>query len=105
MFCPWDFPGKNTAVGCHALLQGILLIQGSKLHLLRLRQILYPLRHLGSLGEREGRLKQRTELAWFPECCMEGHLPNMDIRLLHESKINFIFYDATAVWEIVYYSS
>ena len=24
--CPWDSPGKNTAVGCHALLQGISLI-------------------------------------------------------------------------------
>ena len=23
--CPWDFPGKNTRVGCHALLQGIFL--------------------------------------------------------------------------------
>ena len=21
--CPWDSPGKNTGVGCHALLQGI----------------------------------------------------------------------------------
>ena len=21
--CPWDFSGKNTEVGCHALLQGI----------------------------------------------------------------------------------
>ena len=21
--CPWDFPGKNTRVGCHFLLQGI----------------------------------------------------------------------------------
>ena len=21
--CPWDFPGKHTGVGCHALLQGI----------------------------------------------------------------------------------
>jgi len=20
-FCPWDFPGKNTGVGCHFLLQ------------------------------------------------------------------------------------
>ena len=26
--CPWDFPGKNTGVGCHFLLQGIFLIQG-----------------------------------------------------------------------------
>ena len=24
----WDSPGKNTGVGCHALLQGIFLIQG-----------------------------------------------------------------------------
>ena len=23
--CPWDFPGKNTEVGCHFLLQGIFL--------------------------------------------------------------------------------
>ena len=27
--CPWDSPGKNTRMGCHALLQGIFLIQGS----------------------------------------------------------------------------
>ena len=25
---PWDSPGKNTEVGCHALLQGIFLTQG-----------------------------------------------------------------------------
>ena len=24
--CPWDSPGKNTGVGCHALLQGIFPI-------------------------------------------------------------------------------
>ena len=29
-----DFPGKNTGVGCHALLQGIFPIQGSNLRLL-----------------------------------------------------------------------
>ena len=29
-------PGKNTGVGCHALLQGIFPTQGSNLHLLRL---------------------------------------------------------------------
>ena len=27
--CPWYSPGKNTGVGCHALLQGICLAQGS----------------------------------------------------------------------------
>ena len=30
---PWDFPGKNSGVGCHALLQGIFLTQGSNPHL------------------------------------------------------------------------
>ena len=29
-----DFPGKNTEMGCHFLLQGIFLTQGSNLHLL-----------------------------------------------------------------------
>ena len=29
LLCPWDSPGKNTGVGCHALLQGIFLIQES----------------------------------------------------------------------------
>ena len=33
LLCPWDSLGKNTAVGCHALLQGIFLTQGSNLHL------------------------------------------------------------------------
>ena len=39
--CPWDSPGKNTGVGCHALLQGILLTQGSNPHPLHCRWILY----------------------------------------------------------------
>ena len=29
LLCPWDSPGKNTGVGCHFLLQGSFLIQGS----------------------------------------------------------------------------
>ena len=28
LLCPWDSPGKNTGVGCHALLQGIFPAQG-----------------------------------------------------------------------------
>ena len=28
LLCPWDSPGKNTGVGCHALLQGIFPTQG-----------------------------------------------------------------------------
>ena len=29
LLCPWDSPGKNNGVGCHFLLQGIFLTQGS----------------------------------------------------------------------------
>ena len=29
LLSPWDFPSKNTGVGCHLLLQGIFPIQGS----------------------------------------------------------------------------
>ena len=34
LLCPWDSPGKNNRVGCHFLLQGIFLIQGSNPHLM-----------------------------------------------------------------------
>ena len=34
LFCPWDFPGKNTGLGCHFHLQGIFPTQGSNPHLL-----------------------------------------------------------------------
>ena len=27
-FCPWNFPGKNTGVGCHFIFQGISPTQG-----------------------------------------------------------------------------
>ena len=47
LLCPWiDSPGKNTGVGCHALLQGIFPTQGSNVRLLcflHCRQILYRL--------------------------------------------------------------
>ena len=36
LLCPWDFPSKNTGVGCDFLLQGIFLTQGSMQGLLNL---------------------------------------------------------------------
>ena len=58
LFAPWtvthhaplsrDSPGKNTGVGCHALLQGIFPTQGSNPHLLHCRCILYCMSHQGS---------------------------------------------------------
>ena len=42
---PWNFPSKNTVVGCHFLLQKIFPTQGSNLGLLHCRQSLYRLSH------------------------------------------------------------
>ena len=51
LLCPWDFPSKNTGVGCRFLLQGIFPTQGMNwrlLCLLHLQMCSSPLLHLGS---------------------------------------------------------
>ena len=48
LLCPWNFPGKNTGVGCHFLLQGIFLTQGSNPSLLCWQVDSLPLSHQGS---------------------------------------------------------
>ena len=40
LLCPWDFPGKNTGVGCHFLLQGNFPTQVSSPGLPHCRQML-----------------------------------------------------------------
>ena len=47
LLCPWDFPGKNTGGGCHALLQSIFTTQGSYASCIG-RRVLYHQCHLGS---------------------------------------------------------
>ena len=42
LLCPQDSAGKNSGMGCHFLLQGNFLTEGSKQHLLLGRWILYP---------------------------------------------------------------
>ena len=37
LLCPWNFPGKNTGVGCHSLLQRIFPTQRLNLGLLHCR--------------------------------------------------------------------
>ena len=46
---PIGFSGKSTGVGCHFLLQEILLTQGLNLDLPHCSQTLYHLSHQGSL--------------------------------------------------------
>ena len=53
LLCPWDSPGNNTGVGCHALLQGIFPTQGSNpclLHLLHWQVGSLPLESPGKPG-------------------------------------------------------
>ena len=52
------FPSKNTGVGCHSLLQGTFLTQGSNPDLLHCRRILYCLSHQGSPGHFGEMLKE-----------------------------------------------
>ena len=59
LLCPWHAPGKNTGVGCCALLQGVVPTQASNLRLLCLlhcigRQVLYYYGHLGSPWQSQG---------------------------------------------------
>ena len=51
LLCLLDFPGKNTGMGCHFLLQGIFLTQGSNSCLLCLLhwEDSLPLSNLGSM--------------------------------------------------------
>ena len=65
--CPWDSPGKNTGVGCHALLQGIFPTQGwnsSLLHLLHWRAGSLPISHLGSPDESWSKVPFYKKLSW-----------------------------------------
>ena len=52
LLCPWDSPGKNAGVGCHAPLYWIHPIQRPNqgiLSLLHRGQLLYHLSHQGNL--------------------------------------------------------
>ena len=53
LLCPWGFPVKNTEVGCHFLLQGIFLTQGSNLCLLHWQVGSLLLSHQGSHSQEE----------------------------------------------------
>ena len=49
LLSPWDFPGRNTGVGCYFLLQGIVPGQTSNLCLLHWQADSLPLSHQASL--------------------------------------------------------
>ena len=51
LLCPWNFPGKNTRVVFHALLQGTFLTQVLNLGLLTAGRLFYCLNHQENLGK------------------------------------------------------
>ena len=60
----WEFSGQNIGVGCHLLLEGILLIQRSNLsplHLLSWQVVSSPLHSLGSPCQHKRRGKNNFE--------------------------------------------
>ena len=63
LLCPWDFPGKNSEVGCHFFFQGIFPTQGSNLHLLhwQMGSLLLQLPRKSLLG----RETRTYSLCWF----------------------------------------
>ena len=54
------FPGKNTGVGYHFLLQGIFLTQGSNLGLVHCRETFHRLSHQGSLHPGASHIMKRV---------------------------------------------
>ena len=72
-----DSAGKNTGVGCHALLQGIFLTEGSKLQLLHCRQILST--------EPPGKPKT-VHTGCCNHCLMKGGIGKLRVRALKQQQ-------------------
>ena len=87
---PWDFPGKDTGVGCHFLLQEIFLTQGLNLGLPHCRQTLYHLSQLGGRKHPHGHKSETSQTQivvsehrlWAP--IMERTVENLKIKTIKE---------------------
>ena len=90
LFHPWDFPGKNTGVGCHFLLQGIFPTQGLNPGLPHSRQMLYCLSHPGS----------QSKEAPFSSNCLKDVLEVIFFFLIYMFENSWIFF--FFIWLIVW---
>ena len=78
LLCSWDFPRKNTRVGGHAFFQGMLLTQGSNLHLLHQQVDSLLLSH------------QRNPVRRDVYNCLPSHIDGV-------SEIKFVFSNNTSL--------
>ena len=85
LLCPWESPGKNTELGCHFLLQGIFLTQGSNSCLLHWQMDSLLLCHR---GRRIQNLKANSprsveycswslKVVWRQNSSLHGDIPYM----------------------------
>ena len=81
LLCLWDFPGKNTEVGCYFLPHGIFLTQGSKPQRLWCWQTdSSPLSHQGSQERWAGSnrqsqlLKNNPNDTWVPTARLQSQI-------------------------------
>ena len=94
------FQARITGVGCHFLLQGVFLTQGSNSGLLHFRQTLYPLSHQGI-----------PNMAWHTHKILELHTEEKLEGILDvyvgpgEKFISIYFYDEKniAIWHVLGY--
>ena len=94
LLCPWSFPGKNTRMGCHFLLQGISLIQELNPHLLPQQADSLSLPHLGS----------QTICMSFPKCLFTSfaHFWTEFFFLLLRCLSHFYVLDINPFWDVYF---
>ena len=80
LLCPQSSPGKNTRIGSHFLIQGIVPTQGLKLGLLHYRQMLYHLSCQGSPEKSLPFLKASSEFSSHYPIMSFSHLYIQGIR-------------------------
>ena len=66
LLCSWNFPGKNTGVGCCFLFQRIFLTQGSNRYLLHWQADSLLLSHQGGPSEDLTGVKLQSPPSWMP---------------------------------------
>ena len=74
LLSPWDSPGKNIGVGCHALLQGIFPTHRESPGLWQCRRLLHPLSYQGG----PGRLGESFEADFGREITLRSFQDSLD---------------------------